>query len=225
MVSSPPSRLTRLQADLVREFFAREQRFVLTGCGALAGFWLGHRDTDDLDLFANPPVPLEDGERALRDAALALSARIEDVRNFAEFKRFRVDRADESCVVDLVIDRAPVLETEKPRFGNVRVDSQREIAANKVSALLGRSEPRDLVDPYLLTRDGRPIAGVLEDAQRKDRGADAATLAWILGSIRIGEEAKLPGGIPARDVEAWRQRLVEELRSLAFREARHDSGA
>jgi hypothetical protein len=40
--SSAPSRLTPLQVDLLQAFFAREQRFVLTGGAALAGFYFGH---------------------------------------------------------------------------------------------------------------------------------------------------------------------------------------
>lgn len=41
--------LSRLQQDLLREFFARERRFVLTGGGALLGYHLHHRTSDDLD--------------------------------------------------------------------------------------------------------------------------------------------------------------------------------
>ena len=50
MDSSPPrrpSRLRPLQHDLLEGFFAREQRFFLTGGAALAGFYLGHRETED----------------------------------------------------------------------------------------------------------------------------------------------------------------------------------
>jgi len=48
--------LSPLQIDVLREFFTREQRFVLTGGGALVGFHLQHRSSDDLDLFTKPPV-------------------------------------------------------------------------------------------------------------------------------------------------------------------------
>lgn len=58
MDSSAASALTPLQQDLVREFFAREQRFFLTGGGALAGFYLKHRETEDLDFFAPPELDL-----------------------------------------------------------------------------------------------------------------------------------------------------------------------
>jgi len=49
-----------LQQDLLREFFARERRFVLTGGGALVGFHLRHRTSNELDLFGKPPIDLTD---------------------------------------------------------------------------------------------------------------------------------------------------------------------
>lgn len=52
--SAQPNRLTALQRDLLASFFARDRRTFLTGDAALAGFHLGHRTTDDLELFTFP---------------------------------------------------------------------------------------------------------------------------------------------------------------------------
>ncbi len=60
----PASLLTPLQQQVLEAFFRREQRFFLSGGGALAGFHLAHRRTHDLDLFATADV-IEDGEQAL----------------------------------------------------------------------------------------------------------------------------------------------------------------
>src|SRR5687767_3419782 len=66
MGSSPPSeRLTPLQKAVLRAFFARERGFHLTGGAALAGYYLGHRRTDDLDLFALDDAPFERGRHVL----------------------------------------------------------------------------------------------------------------------------------------------------------------
>jgi hypothetical protein len=46
-MGSSPSRLTPLQRDLLDAFFAREQRFALTGGAALAGFYFGHRRSSE----------------------------------------------------------------------------------------------------------------------------------------------------------------------------------
>lgn len=217
---SSPSSLTKLQGDLLDAFFEREQRFFLTGGGALAGFYFGHRTTEDLDFFTPPGTPLEEGERAIEGAATAAGAVLERVRTYPEFRRVRATRGDEACVVDLVVDRAPMIEPNKATFGNVRVDTLREIAANKISALLGRSEIKDLVDLERLLASGVDLERALEDAQRKDASADAASLAWVLDPITIGPEAALPGGADPVKLAAFCRDLVKRLRALALREAR-----
>ena len=55
-MDAPRSRLTRLQADVLASFFEREQRFYLTGGGALAGYHLGHRETAQTS--TSSPCPL-----------------------------------------------------------------------------------------------------------------------------------------------------------------------
>ena len=52
------SQLTALQSALLDAFFRHEQRMFLTGGAALAGFHLGHRTTEDLDLFGPPTLDL-----------------------------------------------------------------------------------------------------------------------------------------------------------------------
>ena len=55
---------------------------------------------------------------------------------------------------------------------------------------------------------------MLADAERKDGGVAAPTLAWILDSLRIGEDARLPGISPT-DLDAFRRDLVVRLRAIA----------
>jgi predicted nucleotidyltransferase len=57
------SRLSALQRDLLEAFSKQTSQFFLTGGAVLAGWLLGHRRTDDLDLFT------EDDE-AMADARL-----------------------------------------------------------------------------------------------------------------------------------------------------------
>ena len=70
-MDSSADRLDPLQRDLIAAFFARTQRFFLTGGAALTGFYLHHRTTKDLDLFATPDVALREGvERSLARLAM-----------------------------------------------------------------------------------------------------------------------------------------------------------
>lgn len=211
-----PNGLSPLQRDLLREFFARERRFVLTGGGALVGFHLHHRTSQDLDLFAKPPVDVEAGRLALAAAAAALGATVESLRTFPEFHRVLVRRGGDSVIVDLVVDRTPDVDAVVEMPGGVAVHSLREIAANKVCALLGRGEIRDLVDLRAILAKGHTLALVLADAERKDAGVSAATLAWILDGLRIGASAPIPGAVDPAELDAFRRELVRQLRALAI---------
>jgi hypothetical protein len=213
-MGAPRSRLTRLQADVLAAFFEREQRFYLTGGGALAGYHLGHRETHDLDLFTLSPV-MEDGLRALRDAARALRASIEEVRSAPEFRRLVLSRGAESVVVDLVVEHAEQVRPEKPIHGTVRVDPAEEIFANKLCALLGRSEIRDLVDVRALEGLGLALSEALESGRRKDGGLTPAQLAWVLSQITIGDGAAIPGGGEPKTLRDYLAGLVDRLARIA----------
>jgi hypothetical protein len=148
------SKLSPLQHAFVDAFFSEPPSFFLTGGGALAGFHLGHRTTDDLDLFSPPVEAMELAVQRLRRAAAGIGATVEGVQEAPEFRRFAVHCGAETTLVDLVIDRAPQLVVNKELIGRIRVDSPREIAANKIAALLGRTAPRDLVDLFALIDRG-----------------------------------------------------------------------
>lgn len=207
-------RLTTLQRDVLAAFFARERGFFLTGGAALAGFLLGHRETHDLDLFTDENR-IEQGERALRSSAEEVGARIEEVETAPDFRRRVLRRGDESLVVDLVRDRAPQGHG-KFDVGAIRIDPAEEILANKLCTLLSRSELRDLVDARALLAAGLPLEPALELAARKDAGLTAAQLGWGLEQIRIGEDARVPGGVTVAELRAFVRDLRDRLAHLAF---------
>jgi len=211
-----PSRLTRLQQELLAGFFSRDVGFFLTGGAALAGFYFGHRPTDDLDLFCLVGEALEEGQRQLEIAASGCGAALTPLQRYPEFRRLQAVRGEERCLVDLVFDRASQVETDKPMQGTVRLDSLREIAANKVAALVGRAEPKDLVDLRELLAAGADLALAVDDARRKEGSADPGTLAWLLSELTLGPGARLPPGISAEELLRFRDELVPRLRSLAF---------
>lgn len=215
-VTDSSDKLSPLQRALVDAFFRQTDRFFLTGGGALAGFYLHHRVTDDLDLFATGDVEAQEGVYALRAAANDVGATAQLQRHSGDFNRFVVTRGDETTLVDVVIDRAPQIVGEKPRIGHVRIDPPREIAANKLCAILGRAAPRDLVDLKLLLDGGMRLEDVIEDARVKDGGADPATLAWVLSEIRISPDAAFPAGVDGATLDTWRSDLIVRLRRMAL---------
>ena len=208
------STLTPLQSELAARFFAIEQRFVLTGGGALAGFLLGHRETKDLDLFTRDRI-LDEGARALREAAEALGARVLARQISPTFHRYLVQRGEEGLVVDLAVDFAE-RGSAPLRFGSIRVDSPEEILANKLCTLLGRAELRDLVDVRALELAGHRLEDALSLAQRKDGGLTAAQLAWVLSQIEIGDDARIPGGVSVALLRKFLLDLQRRLGALSL---------
>ncbi len=211
----PADRLSPLQRDLLEAFFLHESRFHLTGGAALAGYYLGHRETADLDLFTSIGV-IEEGEAALRAAARDVGASVEHVQTAPEFRRRLVRRARESVIVDLVVDTTPQGPQPKRHFGDVRVDPPQEILANKLCTLLSRAELRDLVDVLALERAGFRAEDALPLANCKDGGLTPAQLAWVLSQVTVGDDAAIPGGVSPADLQAFLADLIARLTRLSF---------
>jgi hypothetical protein len=112
----------------------------------------------------------------------------------------------------------------KAVFGAVRVDTLREIAANKICTLLSRSEIKDLVDLEALVNAGISLEQAFADARKKDGGADPATLSWVLDQISIGPDAALPGGTDPERLSAFRDGFTEKLRAMAFAQSQRRQG-
>ena len=216
MASSPAnSRLSQLQTLVLREFFARERGFFLTGGAALAGYHLGHRTTDDLDLFTLDDAAFERARHVVADISAALGGTLQVVQDAPGFRRVVLRVGDEGLVVDFVRDRSFQLHSVKPEIDGINVDAPDEILANKLTALVGRAEERDLVDVLMLERAGLSIEQALETALRKDGGCTPATLAWLMSEGRIGDDLRLPAGVTPAELRDWIEGLVKRLRHLA----------
>jgi predicted nucleotidyltransferase len=133
------NQLSRLQEDFLRAFFQREDRFFLTGGASLVGFYLGHRKTYDLDLFTIEDA-MTDGMSAAAEVARELGGTLEAIQTSPDFRRVLLRRGAEAIVIDLVREYAAQALPEKPVINGIRVDPPQEILANKLCALLSRSE-------------------------------------------------------------------------------------
>ncbi|MGB5753159.1 MAG: nucleotidyl transferase AbiEii/AbiGii toxin family protein [Thermoanaerobaculia bacterium] len=207
--------LDNFQHEILAAFFERQRGFFLTGGAALVGFHLQHRTTLDLDLFTNEDL-MDEGEQALVEIARAREIDLERLRTSTDFRRFLLTRGTESLVVDLVRDLSPQIDEEKPEIHGIRVDSPREIMANKLCTLLSRAELRDLVDVRALDREGLSIEEHLPLAAAKDAGLTAGQLAWVLSQIEIGDDATPPGNVSAAELQSFVESLIRRLTSMAY---------
>lgn len=151
----------------------------------------------------------------LADVATVLGCELEVRQDAPGFKRLVLTRGDDSLVVDLVKDVGPPLHADKLDRDNILLDPADEILANKLTALVGRAEERDLVDVMFLERAGYSIDGALPTALAKDGGCTPATLAWLLSEIIIPDGVLLPADVPASELRAYVSALVARLLVIA----------
>jgi hypothetical protein len=116
-------------------------------------------------------------------AARADGLDVQTLRTAPAFAELRLGDGREICVVDLVAE--PFGAVEPPQQvemlgASIAVDTQHEILVSKLTTLLSRSEPRDLLDVKALLDVGGDLDRALADAPAKDAGFSAATLAWVL---------------------------------------------
>ena len=207
--------LNNLQNDFLKAFFAHENRFFLSGGAALVGFYFGHRETHDLDLFTLENE-IENGFRLVNEVAKDLNASVESIQTSPDFRRLLVKRNDEAIVIDLIREYVYQISNDKPIINGIRVDSPEEILANKLCALLSRSEIRDLVDVRELEMAGFSIENALKVAEKKDTGLTPSQLAWVLSEITFGDDAQLPIDISVAELQKYLQDLIARLTKLVF---------
>lgn len=208
--------LTPAQRRILAATFAREQGFFLTGGAALVGYHLHHRTTDDLDLFTLDEAAFERGPHVIGAVAAAEGGKLDVRQDAPGFRRYAIEIEGETVVVDLVLERVRQACEEKPVHDGVAVDPPEEILANKLCAIVGRLEERDLVDVMALERAGYRVEDALAHALAKDGGCTPANLAWLLSEIRIPSDARLPGGVAGRDLSDFVADLVVRLRRAAL---------
>jgi hypothetical protein len=119
-------------------------------------------------------------------------------------------------LVDLVHERVPQLISEKALIKGILIDLPEEILANKLCALLSRSEVRDLVDVRALEQAGYQIEDSIAAAAKKDAGLTPAQLGWVLGQMKLGEDASTTADVSVDELRDYLADLVVRLGRLAF---------
>ena len=119
-----------------------------------------------------------------------------------------------SLELDVVHESLPDLE-EPTTVESVVVESFRDLRASKLTCILSRSEPRDLVDLMFLERAGYPPERDIADALRKDAGIDPGILAWLLKNFPVEPLPRMIENITVEELRAYRDALAERLKILS----------
>ncbi|MBM3771572.1 MAG: nucleotidyl transferase AbiEii/AbiGii toxin family protein [Acidimicrobiia bacterium] len=207
----PVSRLTPLQERALDVLAGMEPSWTLFGAAALIGFHLGHRVTRDLDLAFRPLSELGEIPREVEARLRRAGLRVDRVQTSLSFVRLQVTGSSETIELDLVADPIPPAEMPYEVRPGVRIDTARELLAQKLSALLSRTELRDLEDVGALLAAGGDLEQGLRDAAARDAGFSPPTLAWLLQDFPL-ERAPEEGRDP-KHLRVVQQRLLEALRA------------
>ncbi len=209
--------LTDYQASLAR-LLSRNRTFdsYLAGGAAILIEPNTTRFSRDLDYF-------HDSEPRVAEAFAADRATLEDAGysldvdlNQPGFVRAIVRRDDHATKVEWARDSTwrfmPTVRDERVGFLLHPVD----LAVNKVLALAGRDEPRDLVDTLHFHRRVLVLGALCWAACGKDPGFTPLSLLGLLrrrGRIRPEELARLDLAVPV-DVQVMKQEWLEALDSV-----------
>lgn len=176
--------LTADQIAFLNAFFGVTDAFYLTGGMALAGFYLAHRTSIDLDLFTESDDAFEHLGVIMADAAKHLGVRVDAVRTTPYFKHFEADMPGGPLTLHSARDVAGRLAPVQ-HCGAILVDGIEDITANKLCAMLGRSAMKDFVDLYFLHHVGFTIANSLTAARQKDGGLAPESLAYAIEQLAL----------------------------------------
>jgi len=141
-------KLYALQDEVLKVIFETEKEFYLTGGTCLSRFYVEKRYSDDLDFFTNQSPRYS---FALKNIKRALGQKFQ-LRAEVESKDFTRFKIDDLLQVDFVNDisfryKEPII-TEN----NYLLDNIENILSNKITAVIGRDNPKDIFDIYLIRK-------------------------------------------------------------------------
>jgi hypothetical protein len=185
----------------------------LGGGAALAGAYLGHRTTGDIDLFVHDGADMRALVGLLPSAAAAAGIAVTLQRDVGHLVRAQLEARDGNRIeVDVVHEPVGDLTAPPPPIEGIVIESLTDLRANKLTCILSRSEPRDLVDLYFLDRAGFPPEQDLEIALRKDAGIDPGVLSWLLAQFPTQPLPAMLEPLTSAELEKFRDDLAERFR-------------
>ncbi len=124
--------------------------FYLTGGTCIHRFYVNKRYSDDLDFFCNDNDLFRDYARDVIAQLKSLSSHYEIIFDTRDFIRIKLDGM---LKIDFVNDRVYRLgRSEKSKEG-YKIDNIYNILANKITAVTGRDEPKDIFDIFTISNN------------------------------------------------------------------------
>lgn len=139
-------KLYELQDKVLEKVFSAEKIFYLTGGTCLSRFYKEKRYSDDLDFFTNDN---DNFTRVIREIKEILRNNFE-VKEEVSSKDFIRLKINDFLQVDFINDR--VMRYKEPIYldNGYMIDTWENILANKLTAIIGRDNAKDVFDVFLI---------------------------------------------------------------------------
>ncbi len=203
------------EQKVVLNAVAQEQAlggFYLSGGTALAAYYLHHRVSNDLDFFTpdQPDVPFlrAFGERIKQ----TLSAKTVSFQRLYDRNLFQFSTSDGELKIEFT--RYPFPQFEQPAIvDGIPVDSFRDVAANKLMAMLDRFDPKDFVDVFFILQN-QTLDTLRKNAQTK---FDITIEPLFLGSelVKARRISALPRMLKPLTIEELKDFFLTEAKKLS----------
>lgn len=163
--------LTARQKKFLEAFRASElsKHFYWSGGTLLAYYYLQHRFSEDLDFFSEDLFPDE-----FIAAEIFKIKKMTGAIKITEHKKlnrhqFVFNFGKDSLKIEFVYFPFPSIEPKKIlRAFDIKIDSLKDITANKIHAAFERSEPKDVFDLYfILKKDSVSFTGLFGLVEQK----------------------------------------------------------
>lgn len=187
----------------------------LSGGAALSGVHLRHRLSNDLDLFCDSHRSVRETLAAATGIAAEVGGSFQIVRDGGTFIRGMLTIYGTSLDLDIAHEPSVPL-AERDEVEGIIVDSLDDMRANKITCLLSRSEPRDLVDLYFLDRFDYPPEADLAAALSKDAGVDPGILSHLLRMFPTSPLPRMLLEFEEATLKAFRDDLSRRFRAEAI---------
>jgi len=198
----------------------REAPCRLAGGAALSGVHLRHRLSRDLDLFCDDRESVREVLSAAEKVASELHGELRLVRDGGSFVRAVLTLGSTQTSLDIAHEPSRPLEP-RDTIAGITVDSLADLRASKLTCLLSRSEPRDLVDLYFLDRAALPPEATLSSALEKDAGLDPGILSHLLRSFPTAPLPEMLEPLTSEVLSTFREELAERFRRVSVPQSDH----
>lgn len=208
--------LTKRQKEFLHLFstdkFLKKQ-FYLTGGTALAGFYLFHRYSEDLDFFSQEEVDVSGIDVFLTNIRKKLRFSKIDYQQSYNRNIFFCHFDDEILKIEFTFFPFERIEKSNSKEG-FEIDSLTDIAVNKLFTIYQRSTARDYIDLYCICREkGWEVKDLITKARIKFN--------WHIDPLQLGtqflkskEAEDFPKMIKEIKPTEWRSFFVKEAKEL-----------